>query len=98
MKILNAILLLVFGGLMISVSFHLPFHGDVHAPSHREISRTGSRGAAAYYIRNAERDAKTINMVTVTLADYRGFDTLGETVVVFTAGIVCYLVLRRRRE
>ena len=32
-------------------------------------------------------------MVTAVLADYRGFDTLGETLVVFTAGIACVLVL-----
>jgi multicomponent Na+:H+ antiporter subunit B len=35
-------------------------------------------------------------MVTVTLADYRGFDTLGETLVVLTAGMACWLILRRR--
>ncbi|MBI4417912.1 MAG: hypothetical protein HY563_03980 [Ignavibacteriales bacterium] len=92
------ILLFAFGTLMIYVSFSLPYHGDVQAPSHRETSASGSPGAAAYYIRNAERDANTINMVTVTLGDYRGFDTLGETAVVFTAGMACYLVLRRRKK
>jgi multicomponent Na+:H+ antiporter subunit B len=34
--------------------------------------------------------------VTVVLADYRGFDTLGETIVVFAAGLACFLILRRR--
>jgi multicomponent Na+:H+ antiporter subunit B len=41
------------------------------------------------------------NVVTSTLASYRGFDTLGETVVVFTAGIGVLVLLkrpRRRRE
>jgi multicomponent Na+:H+ antiporter subunit B len=36
-------------------------------------------------------------MVTVILADYRGFDTLGEEVVIFTAGIICFLLLRKRK-
>jgi multicomponent Na+:H+ antiporter subunit B len=41
-------------------------------------------------------------MVTGILASYRGFDTLGETAVVFTAGIGVLVLLsglaRRRRE
>jgi len=50
--------------------------------------------------------AKTIaetgvpNVVTSVLADYRGYDTLGETTVIFTAGIGVMLLLRglRRRS
>jgi multicomponent Na+:H+ antiporter subunit B len=30
--------------------------------------------------------------------DYRAFDTLIETAVIFTAGIACALLLRRNRE
>lgn len=36
------------------------------------------------------------NMVTYGLADYRGYDTLGETTVIFTAGVSVILLLRRR--
>jgi multicomponent Na+:H+ antiporter subunit B len=35
------------------------------------------------------------NAVTAVLAAYRGFDTLGEAVVVYAAGISLLLVLRR---
>jgi multicomponent Na+:H+ antiporter subunit B len=35
-------------------------------------------------------------VVTSVLADYRGYDTLGETTVVFTAGMACILLLKRR--
>jgi multicomponent Na+:H+ antiporter subunit B len=42
------------------------------------------------------------NMVTGILASYRGFDTLGEVAVVFTAGVGVLVLLsglaRRRRE
>lgn len=40
------------------------------------------------------------NVVTSVLASYRGFDTLGETVVIFTAGIGVLVLLKRspRRE
>ena len=51
--------------------------------------------AGSHYIRKAYSDAATPNFVTVILADYRGFDTLGETLVVLTAGIACLLILGR---
>jgi len=34
--------------------------------------------------------------VTAVLADYRGYDTLGETIVIFTAGLACILIMVRR--
>jgi multicomponent Na+:H+ antiporter subunit B len=37
-------------------------------------------------------------MVTYILADYRGYDTLGETTVIFTAGVAVMLLLRRREK
>jgi len=33
------------------------------------------------------------NFVTAILADYRGYDTLSETTVIFTAGLACVLIL-----
>ncbi|MEE9386752.1 MAG: hydrogenase subunit MbhD domain-containing protein [Nannocystaceae bacterium] len=38
------------------------------------------------------------NTVTSLLAAYRGFDTMFETAVIFTAGVGLVLLLRRRRE
>jgi multicomponent Na+:H+ antiporter subunit B len=38
------------------------------------------------------------NVVTSTLASYRGYDTLGETTVVFTAAIGVMLLLKGRRR
>jgi len=38
------------------------------------------------------------NVVTAVLASYRGYDTLGETAVIFTAGIAVLLILRRDPE
>ena len=97
MKIINAILLISFGALLVYASLGLPNRGDVDAVMHREKSPAGSQGASSYYIRNADKDANTPNMVTVILADYRGYDTLGETVVILTAGLAVILILPRSR-
>jgi multicomponent Na+:H+ antiporter subunit B len=37
-------------------------------------------------------------MVTAVLASYRGYDTLGETTVIFTAGTAVILLLRRKKK
>ena len=38
------------------------------------------------------------NIVTAVLASFRGYDTLGETTVVFTAGAGIIALLRRRKK
>jgi len=54
------------------------------------------------YIEITPRDIHIPNIVTAVLASYRGYDTLGETTVVFTAGLGVILLLsgmgRRRRR
>lgn len=56
---------------------------------------------ASYFVANAYEDMRTPNVVTAVLADYRGYDTLIETAVVFTAAVACLLILggpRQRKE
>jgi multicomponent Na+:H+ antiporter subunit B len=45
------------------------------------------------YLTEAIRETATPNAVTAVLADYRGYDTLIETVVILTAGLGCWLLL-----
>lgn len=66
----------------------LPPFGDPNAPANLHVS--------PYYIENSVRDAATPNTVTAVLTDYRGFDTLIETVVVLTAALACMLVMGTR--
>jgi multicomponent Na+:H+ antiporter subunit B len=79
---------LVWGSVGLS-----PF-GSPDAPIHQHVGPV--------YLANTQSDMGIPNVVTAVLADYRGFDTLGEVVVVFTAGIGVMLLLRgsgrRRRE
>ena len=48
-----------------------------------------------YYLENAYKEAGVKNAVTAVLAAYRGFDTLGEAVVVFAAGVGLLVVLNK---
>ena len=50
------------------------------------------------YMEEGHEETEVPNMVTYILADYRGYDTLGETTVIFTAGVSVILLLRRRAK
>lgn len=93
MNLLNSLLLAVFLALMLYAAAGLPGRGEAASPMNRDLSPSLTLNAASYYIHNSYKDAGTPNMVTVVLADYRGYDTLGEVVVIFTAGLICYLIL-----
>ena len=80
----------VVGGLLIWASFDLPYIGDINSPIHQHV--------APYYIEGAKKDIGIPNIVTAVLASYRGYDTLGETVVIFTAGLGVLLLLGDGRK
>ena len=74
-------------GLLFFAGLGLPAFGDLDSPAAGHV--------AAQIVEHAYTDTHTPNFVTVIIADYRGFDTLGETVVVFAAGLACLFLLRR---
>ena len=82
-------LLVLTGALLIYVTEDIPEWGDPHSPASSHVSPR--------YIEKSEEETATPNMVTAVLADYRSYDTLGETTVIFTAGISCLLLLRRKK-
>ena len=67
----------------------MPAVGDPAAPAWSNEAVTG------YYIENTWADTGVQNAVTAVLAAYRGFDTFGEAVVVFVAGVSVLIVLQR---
>jgi len=66
----------------------LPAFSDPQAPIHSHV--------APRYLEQGPKETGVPNVVTAVLASYRGYDTLGETVVVFTAGVGVIALLRRR--
>jgi len=65
----------------------LPTFSDPHAPIHSHV--------AARYLELGPKETGVPNVVTAVLASYRAYDTLGETVVVFTAGVGVIALLGR---
>ena len=86
MKIAGLIIVVLSGGLLLYATTDFPNWGSPTSPASTHIS--------PYYIANSLRDTAVPNVVTAILADYRGFDTMFETVVIFSAGIVCFMLLR----
>jgi multicomponent Na+:H+ antiporter subunit B len=62
-----------------------PLLGDPEAPVHQHVTPR--------YIEQGEAEVGMPNLVTAVLASYRGYDTFGETVVIFTAGLAVLLLL-----
>ena len=81
------LVLAAFAALLIYAEGDLPAHGDAQAPASQHVS--------PYYIEHAEEEVETPNIVSGVLADYRSYDTLGETVVIFVAGMASLLILTR---
>jgi len=91
MRFLGFIAVLVTGGLLLSATSDFPDWGDPESPaSAGEVSQ--------HYILKTFEETAVPNMVTAVLADYRGYDTLFETVVIFTAGIAIIAILRTRES
>jgi multicomponent Na+:H+ antiporter subunit B len=81
---------LVIVGTLVYGTLRLPAFSDPRAPIHTHV--------VPRYLEQGPKETGVPNVVTAVLASYRGYDTLGETVVVFTAGIGVIALLRRRRR
>ncbi len=86
----SALVLAVFGAVLLAASATLPRLHSADAPIRTRVQ--------PYYIEHAVEDTATPNVVSAILADYRSFDTFGETTVVFAAGLACFLLLGRRQR
>ncbi len=81
---------IITGAALVYGTLDIPDFGSADAPAQIHV--------APYYLENSMPETGVPNVVTSVLASYRGFDTLGETVVVFTAGIAVLLLIGGRRS
>jgi len=82
----------VTGGLLVYGTLDVPYFGSADSPVHNHV--------APRYINDSQAEIGVPNVVTSVLASYRAFDTFGEVVVIFTAGIgiLALLSVVRRPE
>jgi len=79
-KPLLALLVIIFtGALLIYGTLDMPYFSSADAPIHSHVTPR--------YINDSMEEIGIPNIVTSVLASYRAFDTFGEVVVIFTAGI-----------
>ncbi|MCF8030260.1 MAG: Na(+)/H(+) antiporter subunit B [Desulfohalobiaceae bacterium] len=94
MKRIGLIVVILCGAVLLYATRDFPAWGDPASPASTHVS--------PHYIEHALQETEVPNLVTAVLADYRSYDTMFETLVIFGAGVACFLLLRsfgaRRRE
>ena len=80
-------LVILTGAALIYGAHDIPSFGNPAAPAQTHV--------ADRYIAHGQQETGVPNLVTAVLASYRGFDTLGEVVVIFAAAIGVMLLLGR---
>ena len=89
-RILPIAVTVVTAAALIYGTLDMPKFGDPEAPIHTHV--------APRYIDMSSEEIGIPNIVTSVLASYRGYDTLGEVTVVFTAAIGVMLLLSGIRK
>jgi multicomponent Na+:H+ antiporter subunit B len=83
--VLPMIVVLITGLALIYATFDMPAFGDPMAPANLHV--------APRYLQDSFNEIGIPNVVTSVLASYRGYDTLGEVTVIFTAAVAVMLLL-----
>lgn len=85
MKIVPILVVIATGAMLVYATIDLPAFGDPDSPANTYVGTD--------YIERTPQEIAVPNIVTAVLASYRGFDTLGETGVVFAAALSVILLL-----
>tara|TARA_R110002049_G_scaffold27321_3_gene94454 strand:+ start:106168 stop:106722 length:555 start_codon:yes stop_codon:yes gene_type:complete len=88
LPVMPLLVVIVTGCALVYGTLDMPDYGDPNAPIHVYPDPS--------FVEKSQPDMHGMpNIVTAVLASYRGYDTLGETAVIFTAGIAVMLILRK---
>jgi multicomponent Na+:H+ antiporter subunit B len=92
LKIAGLIVAILVGAFLIYAAADFPAWSDPASPASTYLS--------PHFIEKTIEETSVPNIVTAVLADYRGFDTMFETTVIFSAGVAVFVLLRtfRRKE
>ncbi|MFH1479673.1 MAG: Na(+)/H(+) antiporter subunit B [Pseudomonadota bacterium] len=86
MKIIGLLIVILSGAILLYATGDFPTWGDPASPASLHVSPR--------YLEKSMEETGVPNVVTAVLADYRGFDTMFETTVIFCAGMTCFILLR----
>ncbi|MBS4900543.1 MAG: hypothetical protein KHZ87_07295 [Clostridiales bacterium] len=86
-KPMAVLLTAAFIGFLLFVCVFTPKFGVANAPTNNEVSQK--------YIEDGLKDTGATNIVSSMILDYRAFDTLGESTVLFTAVMAVMILLRK---
>ncbi|TFH66200.1 MAG: DUF4040 domain-containing protein [Gemmatimonadales bacterium] len=78
------------GAILVYGTLDMPPYGDPGNPIHHHV--------APHYLEESGHEIGVPNVVTSVLASYRGYDTMGETTVVFTAAVGVMILLAGLRS
>jgi multicomponent Na+:H+ antiporter subunit B len=95
-SIVPLIVVILTGAALIYGTLDMPHLGDPEAPVQLYPSPTYVERTLVDFSVDHEQKIEVPNVVTAVLGSYRGYDTLGETTVIFTAAIAVLLLLRGR--
>ncbi len=87
--ILPLFVVLVTGSILVYGTVDMPPFGNEGNPIHHHV--------APRYLERSEEETGVPNVVTSVLASYRGYDTMGETTVIFTALVGVLLLIEGGR-
>ena len=88
-----------FVGILIAVIALIALmQGLKDLPKWADPNQPASIHVSPRYIEKGIEETGVPNIVTAVLADYRGYDTLFETAVIFTAGVAVMMLLRRSKR
>ena len=89
-KLLPLAVVIVTGIILVYGMLDVPPYGNPDNPVQQHV--------VPRYLVESREEIDVDNVVSAVLASYRGFDTMGETTVVFAAGVGVLLLLGSRRR
>lgn len=85
-QFITIIIVCITGMTLLYALPELPQYGDIDSLANNDVYQ--------FYLQNTESEFGFPNVITAILAGFRGYDTLGETVVIFTSSISVLLLLK----
>ena len=96
--LLPLVVVVITGFVLLLATPQMPAFGDPEAPANKHVVPEYLADAVPQYSPETVVEVGIPNVVTTVLASYRGYDTLGEVTVIFTAGVAVMMLVGGRRR